>query len=183
MGPLGGGPEDPEGEPEESGTGGWIPPDARAWRHPSELASGFGPPSSAVENAAPIPHSRRATVMTVAATTAAAISLGVLLLANAAAGPPEETTALTVSTAAVTQCCRLAPQVAAGTLDAVVSLLSTRSGRRTGYGVLVGNGGLVATTIRALASQGGVTAATATGQEFHATLVGTDPGSGVALLR
>ena len=72
----------PEDDPEDLGvgTGGWVPPEARSWRHPSELhAAGV----AAVLTAA---HGwRRGAAIAVGTTALMAIVAGALLLANTGA--------------------------------------------------------------------------------------------------
>jgi S1-C subfamily serine protease len=124
----------------------------------------------------------RAATLAVGATAAAAIAIGLLLLVNAGTGPgPVEMGTVSISTAAVTQCCRLSASLARGAVESVVTLEAAGSGRSIGCGVVLGNGDLVATTAT-LGNARRVRAVAATGQALSARVVGTDPGSGVALL-
>lgn len=176
--PPSGSPDDAEDE-EDGSTGGWIPPEQRAWRHPSELFA------SLPELGSYRRHDRRGATVVVGATAAAAIAIGLLLLVATGSGPGSTAfDTMPVSTAAVTQCCRLAATLAATDEASVVSLAPRRSSlRTTGCGVVVGDGDLVATTADALHGARTVEAVSATGHHLTAVVVATDADSGVALLR
>lgn len=177
-GPPSGSPDDAEGE-EDGSAGGWIPPEQRAWRHPSELFAGV-PALGSYRR-----HDRRGPTVLVGATAAAAIAVGLLLLVATGSGPGQTALdTMPVSTAAVTQCCRLAATLAATDEASVVSLAPRgSSSRTTGCGVVVGDGDLVATTEDALHGARKVEAVSATGHHLTAVVIATDADSGVALLR
>lgn len=125
----------------------------------------------------------RFATLLVGTSAAAAIVAGLLLLLSAGTAPTNSVLdTMPVGTAAITQCCRLAAALAATDESAMVSLEA--SGKSpTGCGVVLGDGRLLATTTSALHGARAVRAVTITGQQLNATLVATDPGSGVALLR
>lgn len=173
---------------------GWLSPDDRLWRHPSEVwpSPGTEPlvqgPPAGEEIAASRPGRRRRTATAlVASGAAAAVAAGVLLLvAVSSGGPPTSTsgtpppTALTV----VTGCCRVVPTVEREARDAMVSLrVTTGSGVSEGCGVVVAGGGLVLTTFDAVARARSLIAVTAAGTRLAASVVATDQQSDVALVR
>lgn len=221
-----GGDEAPPGEPYEDGpegtgpgTGqrGWLHPDDRLWRHPSELRlpqggggragagedggagegvgagpPGAGPPRAVPAGAAIVAPSRyRARVATVLAgsgAAAAVVALGLLLLLGASGGPgtlastsgSSPSTALTV----VTGCCSVVPTTERDARDALVSLtVATATSVDHVCGVVVGAGGLVATTLDALDGARSVTAVTASGTRLPAAVVAGDRTSDIALVR
>jgi S1-C subfamily serine protease len=168
------------GDPEDFGTvgGGWVPPEARSWRHPSELFASF--PSA---TALPARRLHRAAVLGVGTTAMMAILVGALLLANtgrthvvvtADTSPP--------MTTAITHCCQLPASLARGAEESVVSIETAGGGATLGCGVVVGDG-LVATTTSALRGARRVRAVAATGRWLGASVLATDAESGVALLR
>lgn len=173
------GPSDEE-EPAGQDPGrGWVPPEARSWRHPSELhAAAF-----AAVFTLPRHRWRRRTAVVGAAALAAVVA-GTLLLVRTGTSPSStELDSMPVGTAAVTACCRLSPAVARGVEEMVVSI--QRAGRHPvaiGCGVVVGTG-LVATTTAALADARHVRVLAATGKALLATVVAVDAPSGIALLR
>lgn len=232
--PPGGGPGDPDGDPNGvpdgddgevpagerfedalDGTGpgagqrGWLDPDDRLWRHPSELgrphgtASGDGsggthrpggaPPGWAPDGGAPAapgaPRRRQrvATVLVGSGAAAAVVALGLLLLVGAS-GSPDQLAATgssaSTSVTVVTGCCSVVPATERGARDAMVSLVvATDDTVDHVCGVVVGAGGLVATTLDALAGARSVTAVTATGERLPASVVAGDPTSDIALVR
>jgi len=207
--PTGGGPQEPEGAGETSGgpepaddpssdaLNGWLPPEDRLWRHPSEVVASDGSsagapmvptdpgPGRAPWSGAGRPHRRRAIASVLVATSAAAaVVVGVLLLIesgspgppNPLAGAPPSTTALTTGGAV--------PPADQGARQAMVALeTSTAGGRVAACAVAVAEGGLLATTADAVRGARSITAVTAGGQHERATVVATDAGSDLALLR
>jgi S1-C subfamily serine protease len=156
-----------------------VPPEARSWRHPSELhVAGM----AAVVTAA---HSRRRGAAIAVGTTALmAIVAGALLLASTGAsrGTPTLDT-MSVGTGAVTPCCSLSPFLTHNAEQAVVSIEPTVAGPgETGCGVVVG-AGLVATTEAALAGAHRVRVVAATGRLLDGDLIAEDRVTGIVLLR
>lgn len=173
-GPL----EEDADEPGRPG-GGWVPPEERAWRHPSELRA--GDVAAAVIGVA---HGwRRGSAAVVGTTALAAILLGSFLLMSTGSTPVATTgVTLPVGTAAVTPCCTLSPLLARDALEAVVAIEGgARDALETGCGVVVGDG-VVVTTIAALDGARRPTVVTATGRAVRAVVVATDRTSGVALV-
>ena len=187
-GPLDGG--------DTGGPSGWIPPEDRTWRHPSELAAAGAGAGGAGGGTpvlpAPLPpgpdrRHRYAATVGVGFGAAAAVLIGVFLLANAGSGPGPSMSAVSqppsLSTA-MTGCCKVVPAVARSAQRAMVALMvSTDGGVNQGCGVAVAAGGLVATTADAVDGAQSVTAVTASGKRVKAHLVAVDRSSDVALLR
>ncbi len=167
-------------DPDDDGNdgGGWVPPEARSWRHPSELHASY-----AAETGLPVRRLHRAAVLGVASSAMMAILVGALLLVNT--GRTYTTvTADTVApvTTAITHCCQLPASLARSAEESVVSIDATASGKPLGCGLVVGNG-LVATTTSVLGRARRVRVVVATGRWLDGTVVASDTGSGVALLR
>jgi len=195
--PGDGGHSDETGDAQGDGTApsadqrGWLSPDDRLWRHPSEVwpPAGTqplreGPPDKEV--AAAPSRRRRTTTALVASGAAVAVAVGALLLVATSGGGPGTTTSSTPPTAlsVVTGCCRVLPTLEREARNAMVSLrVSTASGVSQGCGVVVASGGLVLTTFDAVAKARSLTAVTATGTRLSASVVATDQESDVALLR
>lgn len=189
---------------------GWLPPDDRLWRHPSELSS--GPPAADMGGASaggasaggragpgprpaitvPRPARRRhralATVLVGTGATAA-VAVGLLVLLGASlgsggtpVGSPSAARAATLTV--VTGCCKVVPSAERRARSAMVSLQVTTAGGTTqDCGVVVGSDGLVATTLDAVAGARSLTAVTADGARAPVAVVGTDQTSDIALLR
>ncbi len=172
---------------------GWLPPDDRLWRHPSEVLGSSSPrvPAGGVDaGRGTAPPGRRRTIATglVAGAAVAAIAAGILLLATAGSVPgsagggsgPAASPALTEAIG----CCRDVPPAVRAALEAMVSLqVTTDHGVVQECGVAVGTGGLVATTLDAVAGARSIDAVTAFGHRERAVVVDGDPGSDVAVLR
>jgi S1-C subfamily serine protease len=191
--PNGGGDEIP-------GPRGWVPPEDRLWRHPSELSSANpgvpGPDASA--GAAPVPGAaaraggRRIWTGGLLGVGGAAVVLAGIVLLNTVigstsgqgprgGGPSIKTTDTWVAGAWGRG---NLPAPAGDAERAMVSLLiSTPHGSVTGCGVAVAEGGLVATDADTLVGATSVTATTAGGRSVKATVVGLDVTSDIALLR
>jgi S1-C subfamily serine protease len=219
--PFGGGPDDPDGGEDQGGAlgetpddgaedeldettlKGWLPPDDRLWRHPSEVLAtpsvaegGRGlEKGSAYPVAVPVgsqPHRRRniATALVGTGVAAAVVVVGILLLvsigpssrAGQSATGSGSSTATTVTE--VTGCCRAVPAAAQSAQSAMMALqVSTGHGVTQSCGVTVAPGGLVATTLDAVAGARSVTATTAGGRREPARIVATDRSSDIALVR
>lgn len=156
-----------------------MPPEARSWRHPSELhAAGVAAALTAAHGW------RRGAAIAVGTTALLAIVAGALLLASTGAsrGTPTLDT-MTVGAGTVTPCCSLSPLLARNAEQAVVSIEPTAAGPgETGCGVVVGPG-LVATTKAALAGAHRVRVVAATGRLLDGDLIAEDAVTGIVLLR
>ena len=168
-----------EDDPEDRGSagGGWVPPEDRSWRHPSELhAAGAGVVFTAA------PGWRRSAVLAVSTAALVAIVAGALLLAKTGSTPGTATLdTMPVGAAAVTPCCTLSPVLTRNAEQAVVTIETTGS-RASGCGVVVADG-LVATTEAALGSARRVRVVAATGRPLEGRVLATDHQSGIVLLR
>jgi putative serine protease PepD len=193
-------PEQPEGGesgPDEGGgTGsegpespqrGWIDPDDRLWRHPSEVA---GPAVGAplVLNAPPR-HSYRSVVMVLVGVFAvmAVVAWIIVLLSPASqhplgGGATDDTVAdAPVSTLAGTQ--NSVPPAAESVGHSMVELQATTShGTVSLVGVAVAEGGVVATTADVLRGVQRVVMVGPGGKPEPATVVATDGASDIALV-
>lgn len=168
------------GDPDDAGSGGggWLPPEARSWRHPSELYAAYVPATGL-----PVRRLHRAAILGVGTTAMMSILVGALLLVNTGR-TNDRVTADTMApvTTAITQCCKLPTALARSAEEGVVSIEATGGGTASGCGLVVGNG-LVATTTRALRRARRVRVVAATGRWLAGTVVATDRDSGIALLR
>lgn len=168
------------GDPDDYGSdgGGWVPPEARSWRHPSELYASPGPATGL-----PARRLHRAAVLGVGTTAMMAVLVGALLLVNTGRTHTAVTAdTLPPVTLAITHCCQLPASLARSAEEAVVSIEAAGGGRASGCGLVVGNG-LVATTTSALHRARRVRVVAATGRWLDGTVVATDRESDVALLR
>ena len=162
---------------------GWIDPDDRLWRHPSELAAR----ATRVTGARPmLTRHPRATVLIGAAATLAAVAWAIVLLSppsdhtgfapasDSASEVPVTTLALrggTVPTSAQAASHSMV-QLRAVTDHGVVSLV----------GVAVAEGGLVATTANGLSGLRSISMIDGEGRRFKAAVVGVDAASDIALV-
>lgn len=188
------------GEP-PPGPGGWVPPEDRLWRHPSELhaaEAGSVPPVERWSDGAgetgsderPVVRNRLAWASAlVGAGAAAAMVAGGLMLADtgARAGPLGAPVANAAATTVVTTTSSVPGQLPAQdreTTRSIVSLeIATDHGTATGCAVAVAEGGLLATTADAVVGSGSVTALTADGRREKVRVVAVDRTSDVALLQ
>jgi S1-C subfamily serine protease len=186
--------EPPEGGPDKDNSGnspfdadaaprGWIDPDDRLWRHPSELAAR----ATRAPGTRPIlTRHPRTTLLIGAAATLAAVAWTIVLLSppsdhadlspasNSAAEVPVTTLAVqgeTVPSAAQTAGHSMV-QLRAVTSHGTVSLV----------GVAVAEGGLVATTADGLAGLRSISMVASDGRRSRAEVVGIDNASDIALV-
>ncbi len=178
---------------------GWVDPEDRLWRHPSELASradtardGEQREDGAGRVGVPTRFGRRHLTMAIVGTgAAAAIVVGIVLMEQA--GTPKNasnlaattsTTTLTLAGSQTSGSGTDVPAVAADARRAMVSLAVTGAhGVSYACGLVVQAGGLVVTTADAVAGAAKVTAMAADGRTESATVVATDPTSDLALLK
>jgi S1-C subfamily serine protease len=162
---------------------GWIDPQDRLWRHPSELAA--GPLLAAAPPARSARHSR-AMLLVGAAAALAAVAWVIVLLSPASDRPPEASgtngsadsplTTLAASTEGV-------PAVAGPASHAMVQLrANTSHGTVSMVGVAVAEGGLVATTADGLSGLRSLNMVGADGRELRSSVVAVDPTSDLALI-
>jgi S1-C subfamily serine protease len=162
---------------------GWIDPDDRLWRHPSEVATG------AVRTAdTPLGGIRhpRTMILIGAAATLAAIAWAIVLI-SPASDPPATTTAIDnapeipLTTLAVRNGEVPAPAEAAG--RAVVQLRAdTSHGVISLVGVAVAEGGLVVTTADSLSGLQSLWMIGTDGRQVRASVLSVDGSSDLALI-
>jgi S1-C subfamily serine protease len=169
-------PEEDEGEALDELTdqalGGWVPPELRAWRHPSET----GPRASRPAYAAPVVRTRGSgrrtawvTTLVVGAGAAAALVTGGLMLTaqNVPSSPVRSSTPPLAATRSIV---RLEVESANGT-------------NNYGCGVAVAVGGMIATNATLLEGARRVIATTTSGKHEVATVVAIDTRSDVGVVR
>ena len=176
-------PDDPE-----TPLRGWIDPDDRLWRHPSEVA-GTGPAPDVPPQFDPAPrHNYRSAVMVLVGVGAVmAVVAWVIVLLSPASDHPLESTSLdaaangSLTTLAGTQNALPAAADAAG--HSIVELRATTTqGTVLLVGVAVAEGGLVATTADPLTGLRHIDMVGPGGTLRAASVVATDKASDVALV-
>jgi len=177
------GPDEPE-----SPLRGWIDPDDRLWRHPSEVARsdpGTGPRAPVLLNPPPRHPLRDAVMVLVGVVAVMAVVAWVVVLLSPASQRPISTTRDTVAAAPTTLAGpdNAVPASAQAAGRSMVELQAT-TGRGTValIGVAVAEGGLVATTADLLKGARRVVMVGPGGKLEPATVVATDTASDVALV-
>jgi S1-C subfamily serine protease len=192
-------PEEPvEGEPgpEEGGGGddadsplrGWIDPDDRLWRHPSEVPTAADPAGPVVLQPPEGKRHRTALMALVAAVAVVGVvAFVVLLLSPTSDHPSTGGTADTVAAAPVSTLPGLqnaVPAVALAAGRSMVELQATTShGIVALIGIAVAEGGLVVTTADALGGLEHLSLVGPGGRLESASLLGRDRDSDVALVQ
>ena len=193
-------PEEPDGGEPGPGEGGgqgadepdaplrgWIDPDDRLWRHPSEVTGG-GPGTGEVPvllNAPPRHPYRGAVMVLVGVVAVMAVIAWVVVLLSPASTQPLSTTRDTAAVAPTTLAGpqNAVPAVAQAAGRSMVELRATTGqGTVALIGVAVAEGGLVATTADLLAGAHKVVMVGPGGKLEPATVVATDKASDVALV-
>jgi serine protease Do len=165
---------------------GWIDPDDRLWRHPSELAaSGAGRAATAVFERSS-PYRQRLMLVVGVAAAAAAVAWIVVLLSPGSDRPPSISTSEVAADSPMTTLAanqRTVPAVAQAAGHAMVQLRAdTSHGMVLLTGVAVAEGGLVATTADALSGLRSLTMVGPGGKLLPARLMGSDEDSDIALV-
>jgi serine protease Do len=178
----------PEGSPDDADTHlrGWIDPDDRLWRHPSELAG--GPGFTALSAPPGARHGRLMMVIGAAAALAAVAWVGVLL--SPASDRPAPSDGTSASNAAndsplttLTARNGNVPAAAEGASQSMVELqAATAHGNVTLIGVAVAEGGLVATTASSLTGLRSLSMVGPDGHLLRASVVAIDKDSDLALV-
>jgi len=179
-GPDEGSGEHDEGDSEPHGVSaddhdlrGWLPPDQRAWRHPSEMGRPAGSPRPTVADLRrSTPAGRRtawATTLVGAGAVAALVSGGLMLASQSGPGPGS------------------GPGLASPPVAATRSIVRLEvSGTATsgyGCGIVVAPGGMIATDATLLVGAGRIVALTSSGRRENATIVALDRASDVGLVK
>jgi putative serine protease PepD len=175
---------------------GWISPDDRLWRHPSESGSSpVGTPTAPAAVAA-VPRGRAGTWIVGGATACFVLALVAASLMITTTGGSDDDGASAVPSRSLSS----APTTEAGggpvadrsTIPALVGSISHSTvalqvtgptGTSLGAGLVAESGGIIVTTARALAGARSITVIEADGTRWPATLVGTDQDSGLAVVR
>ena len=190
-------PQDGEPGPDDESTGnddadaalrGWIDPDDRLWRHPSEVATpSAGTAAAPLLIKPPNRHPWRNVVMVLVGALAvvAAVAWLVILLSPASdhplTGATRDTAAAPVSTLPGAQ--NAVPAAAEATGHSIVELRAvTAHGTATLIGVAVAEGGMVATTADVLSGLRRLDLVGPGGHLEPASVVGTDSSSDIALI-
>jgi S1-C subfamily serine protease len=185
--PPTGGPEEdgPDGSPDDTDVHprGWVHPDDRLWRHPSELA---GSPALAILTPSDGDHRSRIMLAVGAAAALAAVAWTVILLSPASDHPPLSLRSGATSDAPMTTLAGQVyalPSVADQASQSIVQLRAvTAKGVVTMVGVAVAEGGLVATTADGLDGLRSIDMVGADGHLLRASVVGVDRDSDLALV-
>jgi S1-C subfamily serine protease len=191
-------PEDGATGPDEGATGsgdgfespqrGWIDPDDRLWRHPSEMAGSDTDPDAPLLFNPPPRHNYRSAVMVLVGVGAAmaVVAWVIVLLSPASEHPLESATQDTAATGPLTTLAgaqNALPAVAQAAGHSIVELQATTShGTVLLVGVAVAEGGLVATTADLLGGLRRIDMVGAGGKLQAASVVATDKASDVALV-
>lgn len=158
-------------EDDEAVVRGWVPPDERPWRHPSELRSPNLAAPGGAATPRPATHSREAWVSALVGAGAAALVVvaGLFMASPRPAGVTGATEGGSPQPGSVGR--------------SLVALLTTGSGGTTlDCAVAVASGGLVATTADALVGATSVEA-WRRGRWVPVSIVGTDADSDIGLVR
>jgi S1-C subfamily serine protease len=174
------GPDDPDA-PQR----GWVHPDDRVWRHPSEQAA--GPPDASVRLEAPPRHRWRAPAMVAIGVVAvmAVVAWVVLLLSPASDHPMPSATSNTApgSPRTAPGTGTTVPTAADAVGKAIVELRAgTTHGDVTLFGIAVAEGGVVVTAAEPLRGAVWIDMVGSDGRLQRASIAATDGGSDVALV-
>jgi len=194
-------PEDSEGQFEEAGSDsrGWVPPEDRLWRHPSEI-SRHGLPRSTfplfdVASDRWQRHRIRRSSLAVGAAgvaaMAAAVAVALIVVDATGTGPirganPETSpNAVTIATSSATSTLSVPQnvrQLMASLRPSLVGIEQSGGSARHVTGVVLPGGALVVTAASAMAGMSRVDVVTADGKRHRGHLVGSDSHSGVAVV-
>ncbi len=197
----GGNPDDPEGIGDEAGfpQRGWLSPEDRLWRHPSEV-SGFGLPRPAADRGAGLGRQARrrarraslaAGVVGVAALTATLVVVLTLVDSKSPTVASKTSTsdridAVPASTTSLTSMPvvgRDVMQMIAAVRPSLVGLEPLGAeGPTSMTGVVLPGGELVVTAASAVAGVSQLDVVTASGKRMRGQVVGSDAHSGVAVI-
>jgi S1-C subfamily serine protease len=193
-------PDEPEGT-DDTPLRGWIPPDDRLWRHPSEAASG-GPAGPSATGTRRERHTALAAGAVGAVAVVVAMAAAFALTGSDSTGRLSVTvTSLTTSSTAgslvggsapaggsssspdvVAMVANLRPSLVAVVPDHDGSTSSSTSTSTTLTGVVLPGGTLVVTAASAVVGMHDVVVVTSDGVRHNGTVAGTDERSGVAVV-
>jgi S1-C subfamily serine protease len=178
--------DDAEGSgDEDSYQRGWIEPEDRLWRHPSELEP-RSRPLSLEKSARDLWRERRTAIAagTLGAAAVAAAAAVVLALANTPAPETSASTVRATETSLVTSP-SLAPAIrraVSALTPSLVELRSTHTSRAPATGVVLPGGRLVVTSASAVAGLSHITVVTSDGRHMTGKVMASDVSSGVAVV-
>ena len=200
-------PDDERGDDLGGGHHGWIPPDDRLWRHPSESGTA-GPPSMSSDHGlpnlqwgtgVPITRTRSGTWMVggaaclLVAVVVATVGMVIVADGTAEQQSSETTLGLTSLTGTPTTDPGLGGMAASRAIDTMVSQVlpstvvlrvqSANGATSTVTGLVAEAGGIIVTSSVAVAGARSVTAIEPDGTRETADPVGVDPTSGLAVVR
>ncbi len=177
---------------------GWIPPDDRLWRHPSESVTrqpGALPSIPAPNRAGPRDRTGPWIVGGATACLVLALVAAGLVVATtnrpdgSSTGPSPKLASLTdvpttePGVGRVASAAAIASMMTAVLPSTVALIIDSDVGTSYGTGLVVESGGIIVTTSRAVPSSRSVTAVEANGTRVSASKLGTDPVSGLSVLR
>ena len=191
-GPEDTGPDDPDHSAADGdGLRGWIDPDDRLWRHPSES----GAPGPAAPTGRARHRSNPWLLGGLAASAVAVLLVTGLIVANSGASPgalggATSTSSVTLpppttepGTAHLASATDMARAVASVRPDLVVLDVTRHGSSATATGLSAEAGGIIVTTVDAVTGATGIVVDEADGDHETAQMVGQDPTSGIAVLR
>jgi putative serine protease PepD len=199
QGPSGRDPDDDWDDPDADRLRGWIPPDDRLWRHPSESASAgsevLGTPRAAGV-ARPEPRDRSgpwlfggAAACVIVVLVVAGLVVSTTNGSTSASGPTPKQATLTDVPTTEPGVGLVPPQSTVDTMMAtalpstVGLVISTEDGNRLATGLVAESGGIIVTASAALTGARAVTVVESDGDRLAASAVGSDPTTGLSVLR
>jgi S1-C subfamily serine protease len=191
----------PWGDPDEEGADaaehirGWISPDDRLWRHPSEGTSSPGAHGDGRDVSLASPRTRGNTWVvggTTLAVILALVAVGLIIVTtdtNESSSGPREIASLTraptteAGTARLENRTQMAAVIAAVRPSTVALLVTRSSGNLVLTGLVAESGGVIVTAAGPLSGATAVTAVESGGSRQAAATIGVDETSGLAVLR
>ena len=187
--------DDWAGDPAGGPLRGWIPPDDRLWRHPSEAGAGTGGIPSVPDQGLGLPRGRTTTWIIGGATACFLIALVAAGFAVSATGGDDGASGtpapMHLNSAPTTEV-GAATVVAASKVDTLVdavepstvALRVERAGSATvATGLVAMPGGIIVTTASAVEGARSITVTEPGGTSYPGTLVATDAPTGLAVVR
>ena len=183
--------EEPDDAGEEGSVSGWVHPDDRLWRHPSEAsAAGFGGSTTPASALAGTPGRRLLATALLAGVIGSLLTTAVIAAVGIGHPPDRVRTVERVLVQPVSTRLDgpLRLDVVSITRQARLAVVQVRSaasasGDALGTGVILTTDGHVITTSRVVAGTRSFLVVLASGREYPAKLVGTDPETDLAVLK
>ncbi|HUC38051.1 MAG TPA: PDZ domain-containing protein [Acidimicrobiales bacterium] len=188
-------PDDAEGSEDEEAHRGWIAPEDRLWRHPSEVNRGA---QDTAESADDRPSTRnqwreRRTAIAAGTLGAAAVAAAAAAALTLAQSPPVstatrsfqavETSLVTDPSMPVSAAPRILQLVSALRPSLVELVPAGADHRSPATGVVLPGGALVVTAASAAAGVSSLDVITSTGRRMQGRVLATDPSSGIAVVK